>query len=204
MLRFLLFLVLTTAPVIAFGGEYNPKLNYDDPAPAWADLPGVDGKRHALGDLKDKDVVVVAFTCNSCPYAVDYEDRMIAFAKKHAGPEGKVALVAINVNLVAEDSLEKMTERAKERGFPFAYLFDESQTIAREFGATRTPEFFVLNRDRRVVYMGAFDDNTDAAKVTKNYVDAAVAAAQSGDKPATVETVPIGCLVRYKRERKGK
>src|SRR6266545_8155608 len=80
-------------------GEFNKKLNVGDPAPIWKDLPGTDGKMHSLADLKDKDVVVVVFTCNSCPIALDYEDRIIAFTKKHCGPDRHVALVAINVNV---------------------------------------------------------------------------------------------------------
>lgn len=199
MLRHLSLLAALVFTPFAAAGEYNPELNYNDPAPVWKDLPGVDGKLHSLADLKKADVVVVAFTCNSCPYAVDYEDRMIAFAKQHAGT---VALVAINVNLIDEDSLERMTARAKERSFPFPYLFDKSQKIAREFGATRTPEFFVLNKQRKVVYMGSFDDNPNTDKVTKNFLADAVAAVKSGKKPPAVETVPIGCNIRYKRSRR--
>lgn len=184
------------------GGEFNPTLSIGDAAPAWTGLPGVDGKKHSLADLKQKPVVVVAFTCNSCPYAVDYEDRMIAFARKHAGPDSQVALVAINVNKIEEDSLPKMKQRAKEKGFPFAYLFDETQKIAQEFGATFTPEFFVLNKDRKIVYMGAMDDNTKAAEAKIHYVDLAVEAALRGELPETKETVARGCLVRYERRRR--
>src|SRR6476660_4487014 len=101
-------------------GTYNDVLSVGDPAPAWRDLPGVDGKKHSLADLQDRDVVVVVFMCNSCPAAQDYEDRLLAFAKQYtAGPGSKVALVAINVNTVPEDRLPKMKERADERGFTF-------------------------------------------------------------------------------------
>lgn len=100
-------------------GEYNPILNIGDKAPAWENLPGVDGKTHSLSDLKQTPVVVVVFTCNSCPYAVDYEDRINALAKKHEGDSAKVKVVAINVNLVPADSLAKMQERAKDKGFAF-------------------------------------------------------------------------------------
>src|SRR5262245_12100427 len=111
-------------------GQFNSQLNVGDPAPAWTDLPGVDGKKHSMADLK-KDVVVVVFTCNSCPVAVDYEDRIIEFAKKYAAADGKVAVVAINVNTIPEDRLPKMQERAKEKGFNFPYLYDETQKIAK-------------------------------------------------------------------------
>lgn len=188
----------------ALAGEYNPTLSIGDSGPAWVDLPGVDEKKHSLTDLKDKDVVVVVFTCNSCEYSVDYEDRLIAFAKKHAQPDSKVALVAINVNKIAADSLPKMQERAKSKGFNFPYLFDETQKIAKDYGATFTPEFFVLGKDRKIVYMGAMDDNTFANKVKVNYLDDAVSAALKGEKPAKTETVARGCMVRYARERRRK
>ena len=170
-------LVLFSAGTI-HAGEYNQVLNYGDPAPAWTNLPGVDGQRHSLADLKDKQLVVVVFTCNSCPVAVDYQDRIIAFAKKYAGPSDPVAVVAINVNKIEEDSLPRMKERAEEKGFAFPYLFDETQKIARDYGATYTPEFFVLNRDRKVVYMGGMDDSSNPATVTSNYLEPAVQAAQ--------------------------
>lgn len=199
MLRSLICASLCLLSTLAFAGKFNEKLNIGDSTPKWDDLPGVDGKTHSLDDLKDHPVIVVAYTCNSCPYAVDYEDRLIALAKKYANT--KVAVVAINVNLIEEDNLEAMAKKSKAKGFPFPYLFDESQEIAKQFGATRTPEFFVLNQVREVVYMGAFDDNTDASKVTKNYVEEAVQATLSGKEITETETAPIGCAIRILSER---
>jgi peroxiredoxin len=198
MIRLTLGLLLMLAAV-AKAGEYNTVLNVGDAAPAWRDLPGTDGKTHSLADLKDKQAVVVVFTCNSCPFAREYEDRIMAAAKAHAD---KVGVVAINVNRVAEDSLEKMQERAKERGFPYPYLFDESQRIAKAYGATFTPEVFVLGPERKIVYMGGLDDNSDPAAVKNNYLEPAIEAALNGTKPAKTETVAIGCRIRYARERK--
>jgi peroxiredoxin len=197
-----LLLLLLAWPVAA--GEYNPTLNIGDAAPAWTNLPGTDDKPHSLADFKDKEVVVVVFTCNSCPVATDYEDRIIALAKKYAGPGGRAALVAINVNKIEEDSLPRMKERAEAKGFPFPYLFDETQKIAKDYGATFTPEFFVLDRQRKIAYMGGMDDNSNPAEVKTNYLDPAVAAALAGTKPATAETVGRGCMVRYARERRRK
>src|SRR5205085_8393876 len=117
----------------------------------------IEGKKHALADLTDKDVVVVVFTCNSCPVAEGYEERIIAFDKKYCGPNGKVALVAINVNVIAEDRLPRMQERAKEKGFRFPYLHDATQKIAKDNGAVYTPEFFVLDKQRKIAFMGAMD-----------------------------------------------
>ena len=187
----------------AFGyvsaGEFNTVLNVGDPAPVWSNLPGTDGKTHSLADLKDTKVVVVVFTCNSCPVAAEYEDRIIAFAKKHAG---EVAVVAINVNRIEEDNLEHMKERAKSQQFPYVYLFDETQKIAKDFGATYTPEFYVLGPDRKVVYMGGMDDNSDPAIVTENYLEPAVESVLNGTPLKTKETRAIGCRVRYARGRK--
>ncbi len=186
-----------------WAGEYNETLSIGDKAPAWKDLPGVDGEKHSLADL-DAELVAVVFTCNSCPVATDYEDRIIALAKKHAADTKKFALVAINVNRVAEDSLPKMKERAEQKGFPFAYLFDESQQIAKDYGAAFTPEFFLLDKDRRVVYMGGMDDNSNPAQVKSHYLESAIEAVSAGKKPAVQETVAIGCRVRYVRQRKAK
>lgn len=186
----------------ARAGSYNPTLSIGDVAPAWKDLPGVDGKTHSLADLSKAEVVVVVFTCNSCPYAVDYEDRLNAFDRANKEHRKSVALVAINVNTIAEDALPAMKQRAEEKGFTFPYLFDASQKIAKEYGAARTPEFFVLNKDRKVVYMGSMDDSSDAAKVSKHYVDDAVKAAIAGTAADPAETPPVGCAVRYERERR--
>jgi peroxiredoxin len=168
----------------------------------WEGLEGVDGKRHSLSDLEAKQVVVVAFTCNSCPYAVDAEDRLIALHKKYA--DQNVALVAINVNKVEEDLLPAMKRRAEEKGFEFPYLFDGTQQIARDFGAMVTPECYVLDAKRRVRYMGSIDDSPDGRQIAKKYLESAIDAVLAGEDPEIRETVPIGCQVRYERTRRSK
>jgi len=187
--------LLLANPVQA--GEFNKKLKIGDQAPEWTSLPGVDGKSHSLSELKDKDVVVMVITCNHCPVAVAYEDRLVDFAKKHAGPDSKVALVAINVNNLEADKLPKMISRSKEKGFNFPYLYDESQKVGRQYGASVTPEFFVLNKERKIVYMGAMDDNNQAANAKTNYLEPAVKAALSGQAPSKAETRARGCNVQY-------
>jgi peroxiredoxin len=182
-------------------GDDEKTLKIGDPAPAWTDLPGIDGKLHALSDLKDNDVVVVAFTCNSCPVAVAYEDRIIAFHKKYCSKDTKVALVTINVNVIPEDLLPRMQERAKLKSFEFLYLFDKSQKIAKDFDAHYTPEFFVFGKDRKLVYKGAMDDTSSEKKVTKNYLDAAVDAALKGTRPEIEQVRARGCAIRYDRRR---
>jgi peroxiredoxin len=155
------------------------------------------GKSASLDSFKDKDVVVYVITCNHCPVAKAYEDRLIDFAKKYTGKDKKVALVAFSVNTSEADSMDHMKERAKEKGFNFPYLYDGSQQIAKELGATSTPEFFVFNKDRKLVYTGAMDDSMNAEKVTKHYVEDAVSAALKGDKPATETTKAVGCGIQW-------
>ncbi len=197
MVRFLAGSLLLAALVLPLrAGEFNKKLSVGDKVPAYADLEGTDGKKHSLSDLKDKDVVVLVVTCNHCPWAVAYEDRIIDLAKKYtAKPDSKVGLVALSVSNLDEDKLPEMKKRAKEKKFSFAYVHDPSQKIGRSLGVVRTPQFFVLNKDRQIVYMGAMDD--DADKPTVNYVDLAVKAALKGEKPGKTETRPTGCPIEY-------
>ena len=189
--------LVLAALVFPPAGEFNKVLSVGDAAPVWSDLDGTDGKKHALADLKDKDVVVVVFTCNSCPVAASYEERIVAFAKKHA--DSKVAVVAINVNTGKDDQLPEMTKRAAKKKFPFPYLYDPTQEIARKYGANYTPEFFVLDKDRKVAYLGAMDDKSPPADAGTVFLEEAVAAALAGKKPATGETLARGCRIKFKK-----
>ena len=186
----------------AVAGKYNQTLNIGDAAPAWTDLPGTDGKKHSFADFKDKELLVVVFTCNSCPVAADYEERILDIAKKFAGPSGKVGLVAINVNKIPDDSLDKMKERAEAKGFTFPYLYDDTQQIAKAYGANYTPEFFVADKNRRIVYMGGMDDNSKVDAVKNKYLEPAIEAALAGAEPIAKETFPRGCMIRYAKERR--
>lgn len=181
-------------------GKYNLILAIGEKGPEWKNLPGTDGKEHAFEDLKDAKAIVVAFTCNSCPYAVDYEDRLIALTEEFKDKD--VAVVAINVNKIAADRMDAMKERAEEKGFNFPYLFDETQQIAKDYGATYTPEFFVLDHQRKVAYMGALDDSTKPADVEKRYVADALNAILDSKEPEVKETVAVGCRIRIERLRR--
>ena len=194
---FLLVAVLASANGVgAGGGKFNKKIKIGDPAPAF-NLPGVDGKMHSLGDFKG-DILVVAITCNHCPVAVAYEDRMIDFTKKHVIPSaGKINFIAINVNNLEADKLPKMVERAKEKGFNFPYLYDESQVIGRALGASVTPEFYVFDKDRKLVYTGAMDDNNNAKTVKTNYLEPAIESTMKGSPVSIAETRARGCSVKY-------
>jgi len=203
MSRFALLLALPlvaalASHAVAGPGQYNKVLAPGDKAPAWENLEGTDGKKHSLADLKDKDFVVVVFTCNSCPVATGYEDRIIAFAEKHAGADAKVALVAINVNTAKDDALPAMKERAQKKKFNFAYLYDPTQEIARKYGAVFTPEFFVLNKDRKVVYTGAMDDNPPPGEPKAKYLEDALAAALADKASKPAETpAAAGCRIKF-------
>lgn len=199
-LQYMLLAMLITGQTVT-AGEFNEVLSIGDAAPVWKELPGTDGKTHSLSDLKDKKIVVVVFTCASCPTAVDYEQRIGDLAARFA--EKSVAVVPICVNQVKQDRLDALTERVKKQKLGFHYLYDESQQIAKDFGAVFTPEFFVLNQDRKVVYMGAFDDSTEKPEnVKEKWVEDAITATLAGKRPGTAETVARGCLVRYARKRK--
>jgi peroxiredoxin len=193
----LLCLIATTATA----GKFNKTLSVGDAAPSWTKLTGTDDKPHSLADLQAFDCVVVVFTCTSCPVAIDYEDRILSFAKKFtSGPNAKVALVAINVNTGDDDALPAMKKRAEKKKFPFTYLYDPTQAIAKQYGAIYTPEFFVLNPARKIAYLGALDDKNNAADAKTDYLDAAVSAVLAGKAPETTETLARGCKIRYNRD----
>jgi peroxiredoxin len=176
-------------------GTEQKKLAVGDQAPAWKDLTGVDDKRHSLGEHADAKAVVVVFTCNHCPVAVAYEDRIVAIANDYAAKG--VDLVAINVNNMEADKLPAMKERAEEKGFKFDYLYDPSQEIGRAYGAAVTPHVFLLDGDRNLVYVGAIDDNMNAEKASKHYLRDAIDAVLAGSKPQTDTTKPMGCGIQY-------
>jgi thiol-disulfide isomerase/thioredoxin len=201
MTRFVIPAVAIVALALTASLAYADQLAIGSPAPTFNALEGTDGKNHSLADYKDKDVLVVCVTTNHCPVAVAYEDRIVNFAKKHAGPTSKVGFFAVNVNNAEDDRMPMMKQRAKEKGFVFTYAYDPSQKIARELKATRTPEFFVFDKDRKLVYTGALDDNQNMDKVTKHYLADAVEASLKGQKPATPTTTPVGCGIMYEQPR---
>lgn len=173
-------------------------------APDWKGLKGTDDKSYALADFKDKDALVIVFTCNSCPYAQDAEPGLIAFAKEFCGQDQEVALVAINANKVKEDLPDEMKKRAKEKGFNFPYVWDETQATARAHGARWTPEFYVFDKERKLIYRGKLDDGSESKKATVNYVADAVKAALDGKEPKIKEIPAAGCAVRYERPKRTK
>lgn len=164
-------------------------------------LKNVDNKKVSLKDLKDAKGYIVVFTCNHCPYAQAYEDRIIALDKKYK--KLGYPVVAINPNnpeKQKDDSFAKMQERAKEKKFTFPYLLDEGQKIYPQYGATKTPHVYVLQKTAKgnvVKYIGAIDDNyEDAAAVKVKYVENAVDALVKGKEVSVKETKAIGCSIK--------
>lgn len=205
MVRALAVLLLASAVAIAGPGKFNKVLAPGDAAPEWKDLPGADGKKHSFADFKDKDVLVVVFTCNTCPVAENYEDRLIAFAKEFAGAKGKVGFVAINPNAGKGDTLDDMTKRAKKKEFPFPYLSDADQSVTEKYGAMYTPEFFVLNKERKVVYTGAMDDKAPPGEAKVKHLEDAVKAVLAGEKVTATETsAAAGCKIKPKKKDEDK
>jgi peroxiredoxin len=164
-------------------------------------LKSVDGKMYSMADYKSAKGFIVVFTCNHCPFAKKYEDRINDLAKKYK-TKGYIVL-AINPNdpeAQPEDSFELMQVRAKEKGFAFPYLLDEGQKIYPQYGATKTPHVFLLDKNRVVKYIGAIDDNVDSAnEVKEKYLENAIAAVEKGTTPSPETTKAIGCSIKVKR-----
>jgi len=163
-------------------------------------LPGVDGSQHALADYADKEAVAVIFSCNHCPYVRAWEGRMVQIQSDYA--DKGVQLLAISSNdarKYPDDSFPRMKERAKEKGFNFPYLYDETQEIAQAYGAERTPEVFLFDKSGVLHYHGAIDDNYDNPKaVQSHYLRRALDAVLAGQTPPTAQTPPVGCTIKWK------
>ena len=187
---------LTFAAVeCANAAKFNRKVEIGKPAPAWKNLAGVDGRRHSLGDYKGAKVLVIAFMCNQCEVSQIYEDRLIKLAKEFNPHE--VALVGISCSLLPPDRLDKMIERARTRKFNFDYLTDPSQQVGKDYGATVTPQVFVLDQSRNIAYMGRFDDSMYPDDVHRRFVEDAVRALLAGKRPDPAETRSSGCAIEY-------
>jgi peroxiredoxin len=170
-----------------------PRLKLGDPAPPFT-LPGVDGSEHSLDDFDDMPVAVV-FSCVHCPYVIAWEDRLDAIAREY---EGRAGLIAVNSNDHLGDSFESMVQRAKEKDFAFPFVRDESQEVANAYQPARTPEVFLFDAGRRLVYHGAPDSSYDDPVSATPYLRDALDAALAGKEPPAAETPPVGCTVRWR------
>ena len=181
-------------------GEFNRTLAISDAAPDWSDLPGVDGKTHSRSEYQAAKVLVLVFTSNTCPYAIDARERLNVLSRETA--EQGVQFVAINANAGPRDDLKTMGEVSRESEMAFPYLKDATGEVSQAHGALRTPEFVVLDAMRKVVYLGSLDDDPEGKQVTKHYVADAIRAALAGEAPPVAETPPVGCLIKYPRQKR--
>lgn len=166
-------------------------------------LKNVDGKTISMSDYPDAKGFILSFTCNSCPYAQMYEQRIINLHNKYALKGYPV--IAINPNDPDKspgDSFDKMKERSSEKDYPFPYLLDENQEVAKKYGATNTPHMYILERDNnkfKVVYIGTIDNNPkDPEKATKHYIDDAMNALMSDEEIEVSKTKAVGCTIKWK------
>jgi peroxiredoxin len=187
--------LIAPSATLAKDGKFNELLSIGAKAPDFSAVPGIDDKKHSLREYKDAKAIVVIFTCNHCPVAVAYEDRLVALQKEFK--KRGVQFVAICSNPEDTDTLPQLKARADSKKFNFPYLHDDGQKVGREYGAAVTPHVFLLDYDRKIAYMGAIDDNMNAEKVTKHYLSDAIKAVLAGKPPETTETRQFGCGIHY-------
>jgi peroxiredoxin len=158
-------------------------------------LPDTDGVEHSPGGAP---ATLVVFTCNYCPYALAWHDRILAVARDY--PNVKVLAISSNdATRYPADSYEKMRERVRaDGGWPMPYLYDESQQVARAYGAKTTPDCFLIDADGRVVYRGAPDADYEDPSQNAAWLRDAIDAVLDGNQPATAETTPVGCSIKWK------
>jgi peroxiredoxin len=200
MRKVVLSLVAVAAIAVpAWAGKFNKVVSVGDKAPTFSGLPAVyngEDTSVSLQDIKE-DVVVVVFLARHCPVVVAYEDRLIEFTNEVKGKS--VRVVGIAVSSQEQDKIPGIKEYMKEHKSNYVYAYDETQAVGRAYGATNTPQFFVLDKERKIRYTGAMDDSQNEGKVSKNYLRDAVNAVLKGESPAVDETRPVGCGISYKR-----
>lgn len=164
------------------------------------DLPAMDGKRYRLADFNDKNILIVIFTCNHCPYAQAVEDRIVQLRREYEGQS--VQLVGICSNdpdSVSEDSFDNLQRRWREKNYGFPYLHDLEQTVIKAFGAVCTPEYFVYGQDRKLAYHGRLDDNwKEPRKVTRRELKEAVDLLLAGQQPDARQIPSMGCSIKWR------
>jgi len=191
-------LALVASPVLA--GEFNKVITVGQKAPSFTGIPAVMVEKDAslnLDNLTKDNVVVLVFLANHCPVVTAYEDRIIDFANDYKGKNVKVVAVCVDV-MNDQDKLPGIKQRVKDKGYTFVYGYDDSQEIGKAYGATNTPQFVVIDKDKTIRYTGALDDNQNESKATKQYLRDAVDAVLKGDSPEVKETRAVGCGIRYK------
>ncbi len=190
---------LVAAPALAKPGKYNKVVSVGEKAPDFSGIPAVMGDKDtslSLDAMKDK-VVVLVFFANHCPAVTAVEDRVIDFAKDYEAKGVKV--VAMAVSDMDIDKIPGIKQRIKDKGYPFVYGYDGGQTIGKDYGASVTPQFFVLDQDRTIRYTGAFDNGRRESDATKHFVKDAVDALLAGNSVEMTETKASGCGIGYNK-----
>ena len=195
-LPFVLPLVLAVAPLAHAGalaiGSAIPSADVK--------MKNVDGKEMSIADVKGTAGTLVVFTCNHCPFAKMWESRIVELGNAYQSKG--IGVVAVNANdptVAAEDGYDQMVSRAKEKGFSFPYVVDSTSAVAKAFGAARTPEAFLFDKDGKLVYHGAVDDNgQEPEKVENAYLKNALEAVAGGKAVPVAETKPIGCGIKFR------
>lgn len=198
--KIMLFVVVLAVVAVPSFAAVDP----GDKAPEF-ELFGVDYKYHSLEQYADSEAVVVVFTCNHCPVAKAYEDELVRLGKKYQ--EKGIQFLAVNPNpadKVAADGFPQMRKRAKEKGFPYPYLYDETQKVARAYGAAVTPHIFVVQYQKhgdervpKVVYEGAVDNRHEKPRYLANALDSILA----GEEIEEEKTAQFGCSVKYRKQK---
>ncbi len=203
--RLIIFFSLILAATLLFGGKYNEIVNIGAPFPQFSNLPAADGSALSAKDLRE-DVVVLVFLANHCPWVKGMDGDLVKTVSEFKGKS--VRFVGVAVNHRNDDRLPAMKEHAARSGYNFTYIYDESQELGRKLGATRTPEYFVFNKERKLVYMGLLYNspasmrsdgsiNYTKGTPTEFYVKDAVEAVLSGKPAPVAETRASGCTVEY-------
>lgn len=163
------------------------------------DLRATDEQTYSLGSFADKKLLVIIFSANHCPYVAAWEDRMIAIGCEYSDRGvGFAAISSMDAQQYPQDSFEEMKKRADEKQYPFPYLYDEDQSTARRFGATRTPEVFLFDEDRTLRYHGAIDSDFEESAGMENYLRDALNLLLIGHEPTVDETPPLGCVIKLR------
>ena len=202
-MKSLVFLFAIALSLSVYAGEKVGKLEIGDKAVLTdVKMTDVSGKSLSLADVKDKNGLLVLFSCNTCPFVVKWESRYNDI--KTWADENKVGMIVLNSNhrkRSGDESLDAMIEKAKKQGYKFYYVVDEESRIANAFGGQTTPHAFLFDGDYKLAYKGAIDNNYDSADdVTKAYLKDAITSLAKNEKVAVSETKPVGCSIKRKLE----
>jgi peroxiredoxin len=198
---------LLLCTTVSFAGKYNTVVDIGAPMPQFSDLPAIDGTTLSSKDIRE-DVVVLVFLANHCPWVKGMDADLVKLVDEFKGQS--VRVVGVSVNHRQDDRLPAMKEHAARFKYNFTYVFDESQEVGRKLGATKTPEYFVFNKDRKLTYMGAIHNSPaqmrgdgtvsyTRGEPTQFYVSAAIKATLAGTTAPEAETRAQGCTVEYNK-----